>query len=295
MPELPDVEVYREALERFTVGRPLEGLRIASPFLVRSVDPPPAAAVGRVVEQVERLGKRLLLGLEGDLWIVIHLMIAGRLRWKKRGASERGRGVLAVFDFPDGSLVFTEASKKKRASLHMVQGADGLAEHDRGGLDLRAATTEEFSARLRADDNRTLKRALCEPARFDGIGNAYSDEILHRARLSPFLRTRDLDDERTARLHTAAIEVLAEWTDRLRAELGNAFPDKVTAFHDAMAVHGKYGRACPVCDAPVQRVIKADNECNYCPGCQTEGRILADRVLSKLLKDDWPKSLDELS
>ena len=293
MPELPDIVVYTEALERFTRGRTLRALRLASPFALRSVDPPPEALVGREVAGASRLGKRLVLAFGDQLHLVLHLMIAGRLRWKKPGVSVKGRGAVAALDFDHGTLLMTEAAKKKRASIHVVRGDAALADHDRGGLDVRTADAEAFLARLRAE-NRTLKRALVDPSTFDGIGNAYSDEILHRARLSPFLRTGDLDDDRGRRLHAAAIEVLEEWTERHRAALGDGFPDVVTAFHPEMAVHGKYREPCPVCAAPVQRVIHAENELNYCPGCQTEGRILADRVLSRLLKDDWPKNLDEL-
>ncbi|WP_145070552.1 DNA-formamidopyrimidine glycosylase family protein [Engelhardtia mirabilis] len=293
MPELPDIVVYVEALERFTVGRKLLGPRLASPFVLRSVDPPLATLVGRRVTAVRRLGKRLVLVFEDELFLVLHPMIAGRLRWKPAGASIKGRGALAAFDFEQGTLIFSEASKRKRASIHVVRGEAGLAVHDRGGLDLRDADRATFLERLRLE-NRTLKRALVDPTTFDGIGNAYSDEILHRARLSPFQRTRDLDDERGVRLQDAARDVLREWTEHHRAAVGDGFPDVVTAFHPQMAVHGKYGQACPVCNAPVQRVIHAENEFNYCPGCQTEGRILADRVLSRLLKDDWPRSLDEL-
>jgi len=294
MPELPDVAVYQEALERFTAGRALEGARLASPFVLRTVEPPLEALVGLRVSGAERLGKRLALAFEGDLFLVFHLMIAGRLRWQKRGASVRGRGALGAFDFEHGSLVFTEASKKKRASLHVVAGRDALLEfHDRGGLDPREASLEEFAERLRLE-NRTLKRALVDPTLFDGSGNAYSDEILHRAKLSPFLSTGELSDERVAALQGAVRQTLDEWLEHHRQLVGDGFPDKVTAFHDGMAVHGKFKQPCPVCGAPVQRVVYAENEINYCAGCQTEGRLLADRALSRLLKADWPKNLDEL-
>jgi len=290
---MPDNLVYVQALERFTVGRELLGARLASPFVLRSVDPPLERLVGRSVRGVRRLGKRLVLAFDGELFLVMHPMIAGRLRWKPPGASIKGRGALAAFDFEHGTLLFTEASKRKRASIHVVAGEEALTEHDRGGLDVRTADRAEFLERLRRT-RRTLKRALVDPATFDGIGNAYSDEILHRARLSPFLRTADIDDQRAGRLHEAATAVIEEWTERLAAAVGDGFPDVVTAFHPQMAVHGKYGQPCPDCGAPVQRVIHAENEFNYCPGCQTEGRILADRVLSRLLKDDWPRSLDDL-
>lgn len=294
MPELPDVIVYREALERVAVDRTLEGVRLASPFVLRTVDPPIEALVGLSVVGAERMGKRLVLSLEGDLYLVFHLMIAGRLRWQKRGASIKARGALGGFDFEHGTLMFTEASKKKRASLHVVAGRSALLEHhDRGGLDPRTATLEAFAERLRLE-NRTLKRALVDPRLFDGIGNAYSDEILHRARMSPFLRTADLDDAQIAQLHDALIATLQDWLEHHRKLVGDGFPDKVTAFHEGMAVHGKFKQPCPVCGAPVQRVVYAENEMNYCAGCQTEGRLLADRALSRLLKADWPKNLDEL-
>lgn len=294
MPELPDVVVYQEALERFTAGRALEGARLASPFVLRTVEPPVEALVGQRVTGSERLGKRLILAFEGELYLVFHLMIAGRLRWQERGASIKGRGALGAFDFEHGSLVFTEASKKKRASLHVVARREALLElHDRGGLDPRKASLAEFAERLRSE-NRTLKRALVDPTLFDGIGNAYSDEILHRAKLSPFLRSGDLSDERVAALHEALVQTLDEWLEHHRRLVGDGFPDKVTAFHEEMAVHGKFKQPCPVCGAPVQRVVYAENEMNYCAGCQTEGRLLADRALSRLLKADWPRNLDEL-
>jgi formamidopyrimidine-DNA glycosylase len=293
MPELPDVEVYREALERHLLGRELRGLRLRSTFLLRTVEPAPETLLGRRVRAVLRLGKRLVLEFEGQVCAVLHLMIAGRLRWRAAGAAPFGRALLLALDFDHGSLLLTEAGTKRRAALHLVHGERGLEAHRRGGLDLLQVDLVTFRARL-AQENRTLKRALCDPAICDGVGNAYSDEILHRARLSPFLRTAELDGPRAERLLGAAREVLQEWTQRLRTAVGDGFPETVTAFHPQMAVHGKYGEPCPVCAAPVQRVVFAENELNYCPGCQTEGRILADRALSRLLKDDWPRNLDEL-
>ena len=293
MPELPDVTVYVERLRAYTIGRPLERIRLASPFVLRSVDPSPAELAGRPVEAIGRIGKRIVLSLEGDLHAVIHLMIAGRLRWHPPGAKPPNKIGLAAFDFPHGTLIFTEASPKKRASLHLVRGRAALADFDRGGLDLFSATTADFAAALR-EENHTIKRALTDPTVLDGVGNAYSDEILHRAKMSPFRQTRQLDDAEMARLHAASKEVLTEWIDRLRADVGDRFPDKVTAFRDEMAVHGKYGKPCPVCGDPVQRIVYADNEANYCATCQTGGKLLADRALSRLLKDDWPRSLEEL-
>jgi formamidopyrimidine-DNA glycosylase len=293
MPELPDVVVYLEALAPRILGRPLERLRVASPFLVRSVDPPLSAAEGRRVVGLRRLGKRLVLALEGDLFLVLHLMISGRLRWRPRGAAVPRRHGLAAFDFPDGTLLLTVASSKMRASLHLVRGEAALAEHDRGGVEPLEASPEAFRAAL-TRESHTLKRALTDPRLLSGIGNAYSDEILHRARLSPFKLTGRLDDAEHDRLHRATVEVLGEWIDRTRAEVGDGFPDKVTSLRPEMAVHGRYGRPCPVCGAPVQRVVYAETEANYCPGCQTGGRLLADRALSRLLHDDWPKTLDEL-
>ncbi len=293
MPELPDIVCYLRALEPRVVGEPLARIRLRSPFLVRSVEPPLAAAEGRRVAGLRRLGKRIVFALEGELFLVLHLMIAGRLRWKKPGARPPGRIGLAAFDFPGGTLLLTEASKKKRASLHLVAGEAALAAHDPGGLEVLEATAAEFAARLRSASH-TLKRALTDPRLFSGIGNAYSDEILHRARLSPFKLTGRLDDEELARLFAAARETLGEWTERLCAETGDGFPEKVTAFREGMAVHGRYRKPCPVCGAPVQRIVYAENEANYCAGCQTGGKILADRALSRLLKDDWPRTLEEL-
>jgi formamidopyrimidine-DNA glycosylase len=293
MPELPDVTVYVERLRALAVGQPIEAIRIASPFVLRTVSPAPGDLRGAIVETVERLGKRILLGVTGDRYIVIHLMIAGRLRWKKRGDKLPAKVGLAAFDFPTGTLIFTEASPKKRASLHLVAGRAGLAEFDRGGLDVFTATAAQFAERLRSE-RHTIKRALTDPTLFDGIGNAYSDEILHAAKLSPFRMTSSITDAEIAVLHDACVTTLNLWTQRLRDEVGDGFPDKVTAFRPEMAVHGKYGQPCPVCGTRVQRIVYADNEANYCPTCQTEGRLLADRSLSRLLKDDWPRSLDEL-
>src|ERR1051325_1710632 len=299
MPELPDVTVYVERLRALTVGRPLEGIRIASPFVLRTVSPSPGELRGARDASVERLGKRIIFGVPGDgpepseRFIVIHLMIAGRLRWKPRGERLPAKVGLAAFDFPDGTLVFTEASPKKRASLHIVAGRAALAEFDRGGLDVFTATEAAFAERLRSE-RHTVKRSLTDPTLFDGIGNAYSDEILHAARLSPFRMTSSTSDAEIAALHGACIATLTAWTQRLRDEVGAGFPDKVTAFRPEMAVHGKYGEPCPVCGTKVQRIVYADNEANYCPTCQTEGRLLADRSLSRLLKEDWPKSLEEL-
>ena len=293
MPELPDVVVYIEALERRILGQSLERVRIASPFVLRTVEPPIAEAQGRRVAGLRRLGKRIVWALEGELFLVIHLMIAGRLRWRPAGAKPPGRIGLAAFDFPDGTLLLTEAGRKRRASLHLVQGEVGLAGFDRGGLEPLDVSLEAFRARL-VSESHTLKRALTDPRLFSGIGNAYSDEILHRARLSPLARTRRLDDEAIARLHGATRTVLAEWTARLRAEAGDGFPEKVTAFREGMAVHGRFREPCPACGTPVQRIRYADNETNYCPACQTADRLLADRGLSRLLKEDWPRSLDEM-
>ena len=293
MPELPDVVVYVEALERRILGQPLERVRLASPFVLRSVDPPVAEAEGRRVVAVRRLGKRIVLALEGGLFVVIHLMIAGRLRWRPAGARTPGRIGLAAFDFPGGTLVLTEAGSKRRASLHLVKGEAALAGLDRGGLEPLDTALAAFRDRL-VSESHTLKRALTDPRLFSGIGNAYSDEILHRARLSPVALTRRLDDEAIERLHGATRAVLVEWTDRLRREAGDGFPENVTAFREGMAVHGRFREPCPVCGAPVQRIRYADNETNYCPTCQTSGRLLADRGLSRLLKEDWPRSLEEM-
>jgi formamidopyrimidine-DNA glycosylase len=293
VPELPDVTVYVERLRALTVGQPLEGIRIASVFVLRSVSPAPRELVGAVVERVERMGKRIVIGVAGDRYVVIHLMIAGRLRWKQRGDKVPNKVGLAAFDFPNGSLIFTEASPKKRASIHIVAGRAALADFDRGGLDVFAASPKQFADRLRSE-RHTVKRSLTDPTLFDGIGNAYSDEILHAAKLSPFRMTTAMDDAEVSALHRACVERLTWWTQLTRDEVGDGFPDKVTAFRPEMAVHGKFGKPCPVCGTPVQRIVYADNEANYCPTCQTEGRLLADRSLSRLLKEDWPRTLEEL-
>ena len=294
MPELPDITVYIEALESRIVGQPLERTRIAKPFLLRSVDPPISAANGKRVTGVRRMGKRIVLELEDDLFLVIHLMIAGRLRWVAAGAKVPGKLGLAAFDFPNGTLILTEAGSKRRASLWLVRGEAGLEQFDRGGLEVLDANVEEFAERLKRE-NHTLKRSLTDPRLFSGIGNAYSDEILHRAQLSPVKHTSRLTEDEIARLFQATRSILIEWTDRLRQESANDFPGKVTAFREEMAVHGKFGQPCPVCGTPVQRIRYADNETNYCPRCQTEGKLLADRALSRLLKPDWPRSIDELT
>jgi len=293
VPEYPDVIVYVERLAALVGGQRLERVRVASPFLLRTVEPPLTAAEGRTVVDVRRVGKRIALGLDGDLWLVIHLMIAGRLRWRPPGAKLPGKVGLAAFDFAPGTVLFTEASPKKRASLHVVAGQAGLDALDPGGLEVIGSSVDDFGAAL-GRENHTLKRALTDPHILSGIGNAYSDEILHRARLSPFQLVRNLDDDELARLHRAAIDVLVEWADRLRAEAGDGLPEKVTAFRDEMAVHGKYRQPCPVCGAPVQRIVYAENEANYCARCQTGGRVLADRALSRLLKQNWPRTLEEL-
>ena len=293
MPELPDITVYIEALGRVALGHRLERVRVASPFLVRTFDPPLTAIEGTRVVSVERLGKRIVLGFEDDLFVVLHLMIAGRLRWRKPGATLARRVGLMALDFAAGSLILTEASKKKRASLHVVSGREALAAHDPGGLDVLTCDLGAFGDVVRRE-NHTLKRTLTDPRVLDGIGNAYSDEILHRARLSPVRWTDRLTDEEIARLFVAARATLEEWTSRLRAEVGDGFPDKVTAFREGMAVHGRYGQPCPACDAPVQRIVRADNEVNYCPTCQTGGKLLADRSLSRLLRGDWPRTVEEL-
>jgi formamidopyrimidine-DNA glycosylase len=295
MPELPDVTLYVESLAPRLIGQPLVAYAIKSPFVLRTVDPPLDAAVGVPVTTVERLGKRIVLGFEGEIFLVVHLMIAGRFRWLKSGARKRipPRLALAEFEFASGTLVLTEAGTTRRASLHLVRGREALAAFDRGGLEPLEATPAQFAERL-ARENHTLKRSLTDPRLFSGIGNAYSDELLHRARLSPLKLTSKLTPDEVERLFHATRETLREWTARLRTELVDGFPEKVTAFHDAMAVHGRYKLPCPVCGTPVQRIRYRDNETNYCPRCQTEGRLLADRALSRLLKSDWPKTIDEL-
>ena len=294
MPELPDINIYLEALDRFVVGHEIEKIRIAGISLLGSYDPPIEVAHGKKVTGLRRLGKRIIFELEDDFFLVLHLMISGRLRWKDRGVTIPKKVGLAAFDFADGSILLTEQSTKKRATLHLVRGEEGLADHDRGGLEVLSATPDEFADALLAA-RHTVKRALTDQRLFGGIGNAYSDEILHRARMSPFKTTAQMGREEAAVLHGAAVAVLTEWTERLRGELGEGFPDKVTAFHEAMAVHGKFKQPCPVCGSPVQRIVYATaNELNYCPGCQTGGKILADRSLSRLLKDDWPRTLEDL-
>jgi formamidopyrimidine-DNA glycosylase len=292
MPELPDVTVYIEALERRIVGQALERVKLASPFVLRSFDPPLDALNGRVVRGLRRIGKRIVLDLGDDLFAVIHLMIAGRLHWRGPGEKRRPQGIVASFEFANGTLHFTEAGTRKRASLTLVRGEEALAALDPGGVEPLAASFEEFDAALRRESH-TLKRALTDPHLFSGIGNAYSDEILHAARLSPLKLTRSLTEEEARRLHQATRVTLASWTDILRAQAATRFPEKVTAFREGMAVHGRYKQPCPVCGSPVQRIVYAENECNYCATCQTGGRLLADRSLSRLLKDDWPKRLEE--
>src|SRR6266581_3716124 len=288
MPELPDIVVYLDALAPRILGLPLERARVTSPLLLRTADPPLSAAVGKPVTGLRRLGKRIVWEMEDQIFLVFHLMIAGRFKWRKRGAKPPGKIGLATFDFPDGTLLLTEASKKHRASLHVVRGAAGLAAHDPGGLDVLNADLAAFRTALRSESH-TLKRTLTDPRLFDGIGNAYSDEILHAARLSPLRLTSQLGDDEIERLRRATRETLTRWIERLQAETGNAFPEKVTAFRTGMAVHGRFRQPCPVCGSPVQRIRYAENEVNYCATCQTGGRVLADRSLSRLLKEDWPR------
>jgi formamidopyrimidine-DNA glycosylase len=293
MPELPDVTLYIEALNERILKRPIHKIRIGSPFIVRSFDPPIRAAEGKLVIVLRRLGKRIVLELEDDLFLVVHLMIAGRFHWQPRGAKIARRYGQAAFDFPNGTLLLTEAGTKKRASVHLVRGRTALQEHDPGGVEVFDATLAQFRASL-TRENHTLKRALTDPHVFSGIGNAYSDEILHRARLSPIRMTQRMTDVEIETLFKAVRESLQEWIERLRRERGAGFPERVTAFRPDMAVHGKYGKPCPVCGAPVQRIVHAENETNYCAACQTGGKLLADRSLSRLLKEDWPRSLEEL-
>lgn len=294
MPELPDVTVYVEALERRVVGEVLEGARVASPFLLRTAEPKLDEAFEKRVLSVRRLGKRIVFALEDELFLVVHLMIAGRFAWTdERQKMPPARVGLAAFWFTSGTLLLREASKKKRASLHVVRGEDALAQFDRGGLEVLEVDFEAFQERL-LSESHTLKRSLTDPRLFSGIGNAYSDEILHRARLSPVKLVGKLDDEELQRLYEASREVLLEWTERLRAETGEGFPEKVTAFREGMAVHGRYREPCPVCGTAVQRIVHAENETNYCPRCQTGGKLLADRSLSRLLKSDWPRTIEEL-
>jgi len=293
MPELPDVTVYLEALAARVNGRKLLGVRLASPFVLRTFDPPLSAAAGKKVLGLRRLGKRLVLELEGDLFLVIHLMIAGRLRWLDSGAKIPGKIGLAAFDFDSGTVVLTEVASKKRASIHLLRGDAAVREMDRGGIEPLEASPAIFREAL-VRENHTLKRSLTDPRLFSGIGNAYSDEILHRAKLSPVQVTHKLDEDEIARLYESTQAVLREWTDRLRAETRGGFPEKVTAFREGMAVHGRYRMPCPVCGTAVQRIAYAENETNYCPRCQTEGRVLSDRSLSRLLKEDWPRTVEEL-
>ncbi len=294
MPELPDLTIYIEALQRRIVGTRLKGVRLGNPFLLRTVDPPIEVVRAKTVDEVRLVGKRIVISLEGGLHLVVHLMIAGRLHWKPAGAAISRRQDLAAFDFPDATLTLTEAGSKRRASLHLVSGPGGLAALDRGGLDVLHATLDAFRGTL-LSENHTLKRALTDPRLFSGIGNSYSDEILHASRLSPLQLTRHLLDEEVARLHESIGVVLRTWTDRLRAQTGDAFPEKVTAFRPEMAVHGRFGKPCPDCGAPVQRIVYAENEANYCARCQTGGRLLADRALSRLLGSDWPRRLEDVA
>ncbi len=295
MPELPDITIYVETIGSRVIGRPLTAYAILSPFVLRTVEPPLDALVGRTVADVTRLGKRIVFAFDGELFLVIHLMIAGGFRWFDAGARTKipARIGLAVLEFPSGSLVLTEAGSKRRVSIHVLRGRDALAAFDRGGLEVLSATLDQFAERL-ARENHTVKRSLTDPRLFSGIGNAYSDELLHRARLSPLKLTSRLTTDEVRRLFDATREMLVEWTERMRAETGDGFPEKVTAFREGMAVHGRYGEPCPVCGTLVQRIRYRDNETNYCPRCQTEGRLLADRALSRLLKQDWPKTIEEL-
>ncbi|HUQ19033.1 MAG TPA: DNA-formamidopyrimidine glycosylase family protein [Gemmatimonadaceae bacterium] len=293
MPELPDITVYIEALEQRIIGHTLDQIRITNPFLVRSVEPPIRDTEGKRVVAIRRIGKRIAIGFDNDLWIVIHLMIAGRFRWLVRGSKVPGKLGLAAFDFDNGSLILTEAGSTRRASVTVVEGDEALQAVDRGGIEPLECSLEEFAEQLRRE-NHTLKRSLTDPTLFSGIGNAYSDEILHKGRLSPLRLTSKMSDEEIARLFEATQATLREWIDRLREEARDDFPKNVTAFREEMAVHGRYGKPCPVCETPVQRIRYASNETNYCPRCQTEGRLLADRAMSRLLKQDWPRSIDEL-
>ncbi|MFI5310559.1 MAG: Fpg/Nei family DNA glycosylase [Gemmatimonadales bacterium] len=293
MPELPDITVYLDALERRLAGRTLLRAQIVSPFVLRSVDPPLGIVEGKRVTGLRRIGKRIVLAFEGDLFLVVHLMVAGRFKWHDRPPKLNRRLALAAFEFDSGTLVLTEAGTKRRASLHLVRGAEMLREFDRGGLEVLDATFDEFDKRLRSE-NHTVKRALADPRLFSGIGNAYSDEILHRARLSPMLLTTRMSVEQSTRLFEATRSTLETWIERLRRGTGDGFPEKVTAFREGMAVHGRYRQPCPDCGTPVQRIRYADNETNYCARCQTGGKLLADRGMSRLLKQDWPRSIDEL-
>lgn len=293
MPELPDVELYVHALRERVLAQTLERVSVTGPSLLRTVSPPLQATFGRSVTDLRRLGKRIVLRLDPDYFLVVHLMVAGRLQWKPRGNATRRRRHLAALLFSNGSLLLTEAGKKHRVSLHIVQGEESLAKHDRGGLEVLVCSAEDFAARLHAS-NHTVKRALCDPTLISGVGNAYSDEILHAARLSPFKLTGDLDSQQMAQLFRATRDTLQSWKDRLIAQSAGRFPHKVTAFRPEMKVHGKYGMPCPDCGSPIQRIVFAENEANYCATCQTEGRLLKDRALSRLLKSDWPRTLEEL-
>jgi len=293
LPELPDIVLYLEALAPRVLNQPLERVRIGNPFLVRTPTPPIADAEGRRVVGLHRMGKRIVFVMEGDLFLVLHLMIAGRLRWRDRGAAIPGKVGLAAFDFPTGTAILTEQGSKRQASLHVIAGSRNLAALDPGGLEVLGSTLNEFAEQL-TRERHTLKRALTDPHIFSGIGNAYSDEILHAARLSPMKLTDSLTDAELERLHDATIETLEKWVERLRDEAAGAFPEKVTAFREGMAVHGRYRQPCPVCGSPVQRIVYATSEANYCASCQTGGKLLSDRALARLLKDDWPKTLDEM-
>jgi len=293
MPELPDITAYIKALEERILDQPLEKVRLASPFLLRTVQPPVTDIEGKIVRELRRVGKRIAIGFQNDLWLVLHLMIAGRLHWRSKEAKLAGRQSLAAFDFPNGSLVLTEAGSKRRASLHIVEGESGLQSLDPGGIDVLSSDIETFRAALKAE-NRTLKRALTDPRVLSGIGNAYSDEILHAAQLSPIAQTHKLNADEWQRLFVATRNTLQSWIARLQSEAKSSFPEKVTAFREGMAVHGRYGQPCPRCGARIQRIRYADNETNYCANCQTAGKVLADRSLSRLLGSDWPRTLDEL-
>lgn len=293
MPELPDITAYISALESKIVGEELEQVRLGSPFLLRTVEPPLSSVEGRRVRELRRIGKRIAIGLEGDLWLVLHLMIAGRLHWKAKNAKLAGRNQLAAFDFANGTLVLTEAGSKRRASLHLFEGENQLSSVDPSGIDVFASDIETFKKAL-TEENRTLKRALTDPRILSGIGNAYSDEILHAAKLSPIAQTHKLKSEEWQHLYQSTRDILHRWMDQLQSEAKKKFPEKVTAFREDMAVHGKYGQPCPRCGQPIQRIRYADNETNYCAKCQTGGKVLADRSLSRLLGSDWPRTLDEL-
>ena len=293
MPELPDIVIYIEALTTRVVGQPLERIRLGNPFIIRTMTPEPAEFAGREVTTLRRMGKRIVFAFEGDLFAVVHLMIAGRFRWRDRGATIPNKVGLAAFDFPTGTLLLTEQGAKRQASIHLLRGSAGLAEFDRGGLEVLDADLPAFAERL-TRDNHTLKRALTDPTIFSGIGNAYSDEILHAAKLSPMKQTRSMSDIEISRIFAATQRTLEAWIERSRDELHGAFPEKVTAFRKGMAAHGRFGQPCPTCGAPIQRIVYAHNECNYCAPCQTEGRLLSDRALSRLLREDWPKTLEEM-